>query len=252
MFTALMLLLMSALALLSIVLGVDGDGGSGVDRAEAAVVKAPPAADRGDGPRLPQSGSPTLTVRDGKRVALRNRPGGKTVTSLTDATEFDSPTVLSVRERRGNWVGVPTHLLANGELGWVKLDRGKLAIDSVGQKVVIDLSDMAAKLLRNGEVERRWQVGIGAPGSSTPTGRFSITDQIESGLNPVYGCCAIALSASQPNLPPGWAGGDRIAIHGTSLPLGTANSNGCIQSAAADLHAVIESAPLGTPVRIKP
>ncbi len=126
-----------------------------------------------------------------------------------------------------------------------------LVTDSVGQAIVIDLSEMRAELTRKGEVERRWTVGIGGPGTPTPTGHFSITDEIEGGLNPVYGCCAIALSATQPNLPPGWSGGNRIAIHGTSEPLGAANSTGCIHSSDADLQALIEQVPLGTPVTIR-
>jgi hypothetical protein len=200
---------------------------------------------------LPATGTPTLTVRRGMVVELLSSPGGQVIGSLTDATEFDSPTVLSVLKRRGNWAGVSTQLLPNGELGWVKLDQKRLSIDSVGQSIVIDLSAMTAKLFRGHELERRWQVGIGAPDTPTPTGQFSITDEIEGGLNPTYGCCAIALSATQPNLPAGWSGGDRIAIHGTSLALGAANSTGCVHSGESDLHALMAGVPLGTPVTIK-
>ena len=200
---------------------------------------------------LPADGTPTLTVRAGERVELRSSPGGRVVDTVGDTTEFGSPTVLTVLARRGNWAGVPTELLPNGELGWVKLGGDDVAVDSVGQSIVIDLSAMRAKLLRGDEVERSWQVGIGAPGTPTPTGHFSITDEIEGGLNPAYGCCALALSATQPNLPAGWTGGNRIAIHGTSLPLGEANSNGCVHSGEADLQALLESAPLGTPVTIR-
>jgi lipoprotein-anchoring transpeptidase ErfK/SrfK len=110
---------------------------------------------------------------------------------------------------------------------------------------------MSAKLLRGDEVERSWQVGIGAPDTPTPTGHFSITDEIEGGLNPAYGCCALALSATQPNLPAGWSGGNRMAIHGTSVPLGEANSTGCVHSGEADLLALLDKAPIGTPVTIK-
>ena len=110
---------------------------------------------------------------------------------------------------------------------------------------------MRGELYRGTDLERRWTVGIGASGTPTPIGHFSITDEIEGGLNPVYGCCAIALSATQPNLPAGWSGGNRIAIHGTSEPLGEANSTGCVHSSDADLQALIEGVPLGTPVTIR-
>jgi lipoprotein-anchoring transpeptidase ErfK/SrfK len=115
----------------------------------------------------------------------------------------------------------------------------------------IDLSRRRLELRDGRKVVRKATVGIGRAGSPTPTGRFSITDEIQSGLNPVYGCCAIALSATQPNLPAGWTGGDRIAIHGTSEPLGEANSTGCVHSGEGDLEALIDGVPLGTPVTIR-
>jgi hypothetical protein len=199
---------------------------------------------------LPEDGTPVLQVRPGESVDLYSHPGGKPVVTLGDTTEWGSPTVLTVLERKGNWVGVPTEKLANGELGWVKLGGGSYEVDSVGTKVDVDLSSMTAKLLRDGEVERSWTIGIGAPDTPTPTGTFAITDKLTTGLNPVYGCCALPITATQPNLPAGWTGGNRMAIHGTTSALGQATSTGCVRSSDEDLHALIDAAPLGTPVEI--
>jgi hypothetical protein len=220
---------------------------------QAAMLEAPEVDDSGPPTQvaLPTAGTPTVEVRGGHRIDMRTSPGGAVVATLSDTTEFGSPTVLSVAARRGNWVGVPTELLPNGELGWLDLRGKDLRIDSVSLEIRIDLSDYSAKLLRDGKVERSFAIGIGAPGTDTPTGRFSVTDEIQSGLNPTYGCCLLALSATQPNLPPGWTGGNRMAIHGTSLPLGAANSTGCVHAGEDDLHALIESVPLGTPVIIE-
>ncbi|MFN8112683.1 MAG: L,D-transpeptidase [Solirubrobacterales bacterium] len=253
---------LAAFALLLLSLGVT-DGGSRIATAEAATLPAPAAAPSparsetelaaAARPAKPEPATDTtiLTVKPGATVDLRTSPGGKVFDTVGERTEFDSPTVLTVLERRGGWAGVPTELRPNGELAWVRIGDPGLATDTVGQSIVIDLSEMRGELSRNGEVERRWTVGIGGSGTPTPTGRFSITDELDSGLNPVYGCCAIALSATQPNLPAGWTGGDRIAIHGTSEPLGEANSTGCVHSSDADLHALIEGVPLGTPVTIR-
>jgi hypothetical protein len=227
----------------------------GAGAAQAAMVDAPPAppesASRPDAVTFPSGGTPTLEVRGGHHIDMRSSPGGDVVATLDDTTEFGSPTVFSVVARRGSWVGVPTELLPNGKLGWLELNEKDLRIDSVGLEIRIDLSDYSAKLLRDGKAERTMPIGIGAPGTDTPTGRFSVTDEIQTGLNPTYGCCLLALSATQPNLPPGWTGGNRMAIHGTSLPLGAANSTGCVHAGEDDLHALIESVPLGTPVIIE-
>ena len=97
--------------------------------------------------------------------------------------------------------------------------------------IVVDVSDRSAELLEGDKVERRFAVTVGAPGSDTPLGRFAVTDTFRGDLNPAYGCCALALSATQPNLPSGWLGGSRIAIHGTTGPLGIAASHGCVRAA---------------------
>jgi lipoprotein-anchoring transpeptidase ErfK/SrfK len=98
-------------------------------------------------------------------------------------------------------------------------------------------------------------VGVGRPGSPTPVGRFAVTDKLSgSTYGPYYGCCILALSAHQPNLPPGWRGGDRIAIHGTNDPasIGAASSAGCPHARDADLRVLMRRVPLGTPVFIRP
>ena len=49
--------------------------------------------------------------------------------------------------------------------------------------------------------------------SPTPSGRFHVSDQI-SGRRWGLGCCIVVFSGSQPRLPVGWNGGDRLAVHG--------------------------------------
>jgi lipoprotein-anchoring transpeptidase ErfK/SrfK len=58
----------------------------------------------------------------------------------------------------------------------------------------------------------------------------------------------------QPNLPAGWSGGDRIAIHGTlsAGDFGNAVSAGCVHAPDSDLRYLMRVVPLGTPVVIRP
>jgi L,D-transpeptidase catalytic domain len=195
-------------------------------------------------------GHPIVWLRRGEAIAVRTAPGGKVVKRLRWRTQFGSRTVLSVFARRGRWAGVSTPLLPNGRLGWVKLDPRRLQSGWTRYSIDVDLSSEGARLVLGRRVVRSFSVTVGSPASPTPTGRFAITDMFRGNLNPAYGCCALATSATQPNLPSGWLGGDRIAIHGTTGPLGAAISHGCIRAANADVDALVSRVGLGTPIVI--
>ncbi|MFN8150167.1 MAG: L,D-transpeptidase [Solirubrobacterales bacterium] len=258
-----------AVAVLWMVLEISGKSGAGVPDLAAPAAAAEPAPsspappERQPAPEptgrenplvpLPSNGTPVLEVRQGEQVALSAKPGGDPVVTLGDTTEFGSPTVLTVLEREGNWVGVPTEKLDNGELGWLKLKAGTDAydVDSVDEEIVVDVSSMTAEFRRDGEVKRSWTVSVGAAESPTPTGHFAVTDTLENTFSASYGCCVLPITATQPNTPPGWSGGNRMAIHGTTSPLGLANSNGCVRNGESDMRFLMAQAPLGTPVTIR-
>jgi len=193
---------------------------------------------------------PYVRLRRGGRVLLRDQPGGRVLARIDDRTQFGSPTVLSVVRARRGWLGVPAPELPNGELGWLRADPAKLLGGYTDIRVEVDLSRHLASIRKDGRLVRSWAVTVGAPATPTPTGTFAVTDLIEDGLNPAYGCCAVALTAKQPELPSGWDGGNRIAFHGTDGLLGIDASSGCVRSADADVRALIRRVPLGAPVRI--
>jgi L,D-transpeptidase catalytic domain len=230
---------------------------SGDDSDETTAASSPPAPATSQPvhkkPRLELSdrGQPIVWLRRGAQIPILSAPGGKVVKTVGWRTPFDSRTVLSVFRRVGQWAGVPTPLLPTGQLGWVKLDPSKLRAGWTPYTVDVDLSKRAAQLRRGDRVLRSFTVTVGAPGTSTPTGRFAVTDIIRGNLNPAYGCCAVATTARQLRLPSGWLGGDRIAIHGTSGPLGVATSNGCVRAANEDLNALVNRVRLGSPVVIR-
>jgi len=190
--------------------------------------------------------------RAGARVALHARPGGAAVTRLGSTTEFGSPQTLGVVKRRGDWLGVTIPQLPNGKLGWVRA--GDIALGRTRISLTLDLSERSLVLRSGTRVIRRMTVGVGRPGSSTPTGRFAVTDKLPgSRYGAYYGCCIVALSARQPNLPAGWTGGDRIAIHGTNDPasIGAASSAGCPHASDADMRILMGRVPLGAPVFVR-
>ena len=192
-------------------------------------------------------------VRSGRTIALRSGPGGKTVARIGARTEFGSQRVLAVAARRGRWLGVLVPERPNGKLGWVDgrsgaLDRGRTKIS-----LRADLSARRVDLRVGGKVVKRMKVTIGRPGSTTPTGRFAVTDKLSGDrFGPYYGCCILALSGHQPNTPAGWKGGNRLAVHGTNSPgtIGAAASAGCLRGGDRDLQTLMRRVPVGTPILI--
>jgi lipoprotein-anchoring transpeptidase ErfK/SrfK len=229
-----------------------------ITHAALARTEAPGArAERRDAaPRRPAAPSPVelLRVRAGKTVALQDRPGGRAIAKLAERTEFGSRTILSVVSRRGPWARVLSSELRNGQAGWVDMRGGTLERGTTDARITVRLSSRRVELRVRGRLVRRVTVAIGRPGSETPRGRFAVTDKIAgSRFGPYYGCCILALTGHQPNTPPGWTGGDRLAIHGTNAPasIGKPASAGCLRASEADLRALMRSVPLGTPVYIR-
>ncbi len=201
----------------------------------------------------PANSYPVIWLRKGVRVEMRTEPGGGELVEVVDqSTEFKSPTTFGVVERQGKWAGVTTPKLANNELGWIELDRKRLHAGWTRTSITVDLSERRAELSEGGKIVKSFAVTVGAPESQTPTGRFAVTDTFRGNLDQsAYGCCALALSANQPDLPSGWIGGSRIAIHGTAGALGVAESSGCVRAADADVDELVSKVPLGTPVFIR-
>ena len=238
-----------------------GDDGEPREAATAAAEpalnspeKAAPASESGrDEPktlRLLDNGSPTVYVRVGQDVELYEKPGGQPTETAGHRTEFGSRTVFAVTDEKQGWAAVLTPYTENGEPLWLELDPRRLKAGRVSWSLEVDLSEFETRLYDDGKLVRRFDVSIGMPTSPTPTGRFAITDTFRGGLNASYGCCALATTARQVNLPSGWLGGDRIAFHGTSGSIGAAISHGCLRAVDEDVSALVDRVPPGTPVEI--
>jgi len=228
--------------------------GNGSDQTTAASIpRAAPPRPAHHEPRLELSrrGQPIVWLRHGAKIPIRSSPGGKVVKTLRWRTQFDSRTVLAVFRHQGRWAGVPTPLLPDGQLGWVKLDPSRLRAGWTRYAIDVDLSRRTAQLRVGDRVLRAFTVTVGAPGTTTPTGRFAITDTFRGNLGAAYGCCALATTATQAHLPSGWFGGNRIAIHGTYGPLGIADSHGCVRAANENVNLLVDRVPLGSPVVIR-
>jgi lipoprotein-anchoring transpeptidase ErfK/SrfK len=226
-----------------------GDGGADTP---APSVKAPQEVSRTPA-RQPQRGHRwPLGARLVRSAQLRERPDGPVVRALHPQTGYGSDRILAVVARRPGWLGVLSQYMPNSRAGWIPVDAARLVYEPY--TLHVDLSELRLVVRREGRVVRRVRIAIGRPGHETPTGRFAITDALRvSSAGGPYGCCALALTGRQPNVPQGWTGGDRIAIHGTNKEdsLGTPASSGCMRASDADMRWMMRHIPVGVQVRIR-
>jgi L,D-transpeptidase-like protein len=206
-------------------------------------------------PRRP-TGHVIVQVRPGHALALRSRPFGPVVARVGSRTPFGSKRALGVvATRDGRWLAVTDAAVGNNRLVWVDAKSTGLRYARTHFELDVDLSARTLVVRRNGTAVRRLSIGVGRAGSPTPTGTFAVTDKLNGrAYSTVYGCCILSLSATQPNLPAGWTGGNRVAIHGTLSPsdFGRAVSAGCMHASDWDLRYLMRLVPLGTPVVIRP
>jgi hypothetical protein len=202
-------------------------------------------------PSVPGPSFPVATVRSGHRIGLYSSPGGRLVQRVGDRTEFGSIRVFWVERVDGPWFGVPAPGFPDGQLAWIRDDRTALDVSQTHFFITADVSREQLELHYGNRILDRFPVSVGSPGSPTPLGDYSVTDGlVGKGLGPWYGCCVLALSGHQPNLPPGWIGGNRMAIHGTPGAIGGATSHGCLRASDPDMISLFARVPLGAPVFI--
>jgi hypothetical protein len=185
-------------------------------------------------------------------ATLYRTPGGRPRLRVAAKTEWGSPRVFGVLRRDGDWLAVQAPQLANGEVAWLPAQRA--ISDCVRWSLHADLSARRLVVRRNDRVVRRITVAVGRAGHETPTGRFSVTDKLRvTGSGSPYGCCVLALTGHQTNLPPDWPGGDRLAVHSTLDPasIGQAASLGCLRADATPARWLIATIPLGAPIFIR-
>jgi L,D-transpeptidase catalytic domain len=183
-------------------------------------------------------------------LVLRASPCGRAIVRVGPRGPLGGPLVLGVVGVHGRWVQVTAEALPNGHYGWVEFGRD-VSVQPVEWTLRASLSKRALYVLRGGRLVRTIPVGIVAPVSPTPTGRFALAEKLTGPFGPAYGCCILALTARQPHLPAGWNARITyyVAIHAGS-GRGSAVSAGCLHATEADVGYLMRTVPLGTPVQI--
>jgi hypothetical protein len=185
------------------------------------------------------------------RATLYGQPGGKPAIRIPGRTEWGSPRVLGVVRQSGRWLAVQAPELENGSIGWLREEGAR--VDAVTYSLHVELRKRRLVVRRDGKEVRRMRIAVGSKKHPTPTGRFSVTDKLSvTDKGSPYGCCVLALTGHQTNLPRDWPGGDRLAIHATTdtQSIGKPVSLGCMRLTERQGKWLIETIPLGAPVFI--
>ncbi len=228
--------------------GSDGGGGAGTRQfvpERGGPLAAPFPTEPGE-----TSCYSTALVR--RSTVLYREPGGDKRLRITPRTEWGSARVLGVVSQRGDWLGVQASELKNGEVAWIP--REKAALDCVRWSLHADLSRRTISIRHNGRTVRKLRVAIGRKDNPTPKGRFTVTDRLKvTSEGSPYGCCVLALTGHQTDLPPYWPGGDRLAVHATNdeSSIGHPVSLGCMRANASQARWLIDNIPLGAPVFVR-
>jgi hypothetical protein len=191
-------------------------------------------------------------IESGAGAMAYAAPGGRLLGQLGSTTEYGSPRVMPIERREGEWLRVLVDV-AGRHSAWVRWSPKGLALRPLRWSLVADRSARTLELLDHGRVVQRAYVGMGRPGSETPRGRFAVTDKLSGApYAGAYGCCILALTGRQAHLPPGWTGGDRLAIHATErADASSGGSAGCIVGTDAALQYLMMRIPVGTVVTIR-
>jgi lipoprotein-anchoring transpeptidase ErfK/SrfK len=157
----------------------------------------------------------------------------------------------TVREAGQLWVRVRVPGLPDDVRGW--MPRSALGgYTPVQTRLVVDLARLTATLWRDGRPVFRAAVGVGAPGTPTPSGDFYVRNQLHKYRSPFYGPLAFGTSARSA-FASDWPAGGFVGIHGTNRPdlIPGRVSAGCIRMSNRDIVRLARLMPVGTPVSVR-
>jgi hypothetical protein len=189
------------------------------------------------------------------RVRELPSPEARPVARLRLLTEDEFPEVYVLLAARKDaqgeiWVRLRLPQRPNGATGWVRRDAlGPFHV--VYTRLVVDRAALRVTLYDRGRRRFRAPIGVGAPGTPTPTGAYWIREKFRVSGEPLYGTRAMG-TAAYSSLSD-WPGGGVVGLHGTSEPwlIPGRPSHGCIRLRNADIERLYAMTPIGTPVRIR-
>lgn len=189
-------------------------------------------------------------------VYADHRGSAKIVGRLRFFTEDDFPEVYLLLEEWTSpegkeWVRIRLPKRPNGRTGWVSRDAlGPYNV--VRTQLVVNRKTLRATLFKRGRKIWSARVGIGAPATPTPAGRYWIREKFRFKNAPFYGTHALGTAAYAPNLSD-WPNGGVVGLHGTNQPglIPGRPSHGCVRVRNEHMARLYRLTPVGTPLLIR-
>ena len=183
-------------------------------------------------------------------------PASRPIARVHYLTEDGFPEVYLVLRRwtdpdGRSWLKIRVPMRPNGRSGWVRdFALGRLHL--VRTRLVVDRLALRATLYLSGRRIWRSGIGVGAPGTPTPAGRFWVRERIRV-LNAGGSYGPWAFGSSAYSVLSDWPGGGVIGIHGTDQPqlIPGRPSHGCIRVENSAISRLALLMPIGTPVLIR-
>jgi lipoprotein-anchoring transpeptidase ErfK/SrfK len=165
----------------------------------------------------------------------------------------------AVSDRHGRcWLLVRLPWRPNNARGWVRADR--VVLRPTRWRIVVSRRARTLAVYRGGNRRRRFRVVVGARGTPTPRGLFSIVGVWRWNSADFLGSYILPLTAHSDVIQEFGGGDGRVGIHGrggASLldPLGTARSHGCIRLSNRPIRWIVRrvgtNGSPGIPVRVR-
>ncbi len=213
---------------------------------------------RGAVPKAPRPAEPTrhLLVRVPRDLPVRAHPDphARVVGTMPSGSKYYDVAITAWIEDvspDGRWGRVEIPYVWPRREGWIALR--DLARRATAVEVRVDLSEHRITVTKSDRILFGMPAATGAPVSPTPPGEYFVTDRIAFSGG-YLGTFAFGISGIQPKLPPGWSGGNQLAIHGTNDPssIGRSASAGCLRVSERSLDRLKPLLQLGTPVIVVP
>ena len=213
---------------------------------DATTFSRVPGAPRDPDPFKAETGvvvHPTVTR------AVYSSPGGQAVAALP-TSELSSPTWVPVVQSRPGWDRVLLPNRPNRFTGWIFLGGGGLETAYSAYRIDINLAAYRLNVLDAGRSLGSWRVGVGAPGTPTPTGRTFLLAS-EAPVHPTYSPLILPLGVHSHTLSTFGGGPGTVGLHGWPDPavFGHGVSHGCVRVPSAALR-ILARVPLGSAVVI--